>query len=161
MNKTALQVRIVQELITDDSCREMETKLNRCGPSSVRSIAPVARSQNRISLSCLDIDISSLPFGENATVQSLSMCSRVCTSAPVFASQIRTLLSFDAVASRRPFGENATLLIRPLYASIIYNSTPQCISTFDSLLIQEGISCSNSARTKLISGANTRAEQYV
>jgi hypothetical protein len=56
-----------------------------------------------------DADASSLESGEKATDLTMSLCpSSVCCSAPVAASQSRTVLSSDADASSLESGEKAT-----------------------------------------------------
>src|SRR5437588_591223 len=85
----------------------------------------------------------------------------VCSEAPVAASQSLTVRSPDAEATSLPSGEKATALTSAEWPSSVSSAELHPFCTFDTLVIQPDIWPSNCFRTKAISGANIRHEEYI
>jgi hypothetical protein len=86
--------------------------------------------------------------------------SRVCSHTPVVASQSRTVLSYEADASREPSVEKATDETVLVWPSSVCRHALQLLSIIGFVIIQSGSSFLNSSLITLHVGANTRADIY-
>jgi hypothetical protein len=139
---------------------EKETAVtSREWPSSVLRYLPVAASHSRTVLSP-DADATSWPSGEKATALTQSEWpSSVLRHLPVAASHSRTVLSPDADATNCPSGEKATALTREEWPSSVLRQASQSASFIESILTLSGTWSTKVRRIRLLSGANTSAEQ--
>src|SRR5271154_6773742 len=72
-----------------------------------------------------------LPSGEKATELTEPVWpSSVCSSAPVAASQSRTVSSADPDTTCLPSGEKATDVTQPVWPSSVCSAAFQCACTF-------------------------------
>ena len=129
--------------------------------SSLCKAMPVAACQSRTVWSS-EADAISVPSGEKATALAVLVWPRsVCVVAPVAACQSRTTQSLEADATSVPSGEKATALTMSVWPSSVCSSELHSSTICGHLLIQLSISPLNCLRTKLLCGANKRAQQYV
>jgi hypothetical protein len=87
--------------------------------------------------------------------------SRICSNRPVIASQNRTVLSADPDITCLLSGEKSVELTEPGWSSSVCGAALQSFCTFGFLWTYGWISCLNCLLTILLSGAKTRAEEYI
>jgi hypothetical protein len=122
---------------------------------------PVDASHNRTVLS-LDADATNCPSGEKVTALTPEEWpSSVPRHVPASTSHSRTVLSSDADATSCPFGEKATALTPEEWPSSVLRQASQSASFIDSILTRCGTWSTKVRRIRLLSGANTSAEQYI
>src|SRR2546429_8186001 len=86
--------------------------------------------------------------------------SRVWRHSPLLASQILTVLSADADASRAESCEKATELTQPLWPSSVCRHAPQPTSQTVTILMHDASSTPTRPRIKLRAVLHRRAASY-
>jgi hypothetical protein len=129
--------------------------------SSVLRHVPVAASHSRTVL-LRDADATSCPSGKNATaLTDLEWPLSVLRQVPVATSYSCTILSRDTNVTSCPSGEKATALTQWEWPSSVLQQASQSSSFMISILTLSGTSSTKDCRIRLLSGANTSAEQNI